>query len=174
MRSLKKVAIDVIERQWSAKDLGPTSTRAPSPREAAARSFSRKDRKTSSENKGRKSSIRPAKEIGSFRADVILQKLQNGSFKMVSESDTLVGKKSLAYLVWALGHAELADLTEGVSVHDVSALLYRACKIELYPINISRVVYGNPNLVRQVGQEKRTKKYLLTKDGQAVFKAKFI
>ncbi|HXW53108.1 MAG TPA: hypothetical protein VEL47_03275, partial [Myxococcota bacterium] len=162
VRGLKNAVIAGIERQW------PTESETLETSSGAHR------RSTLFARKGRKSSIRPAKEIGSERADVILRKLENGSFKLVAKSDSLDGKKSLAYLVWALGHAELADVTEGVSVHDVSALLYRACKIDLYPINISRVVYGNPVLVRQVGQEKRTKKYLLTKDGKAIFTAKFL
>jgi hypothetical protein len=76
--------------------------------------------------------------------------------------------------VWALGHAERASIKEGISVHDVSALLYKACKIDLYPINISRVVHSNEVLVRQAGQEKRTKTYLLTPTGAKIFKEKFV
>jgi hypothetical protein len=124
--------------------------------------------------KERKSSIRPAKEIASNRADAILSMLKKDSVVLVKSKDQLLGKKSLAYLVWALGHAERASLKEGISVHDVSALLYKACKIELYPINISRVVHSNEELVRQAGQEKRTKTYLLTPAGEKIFKEKFL
>lgn len=122
----------------------------------------------------RKSSIKPAKEIGSLRADIILQNLTNENLRPVLANDTVDGKKSLAYLIWALGHAEQACVTQGISIHDVSSLLYRACQIELYPINVSRVVYKNPDLIRKVGQEKRTKTYLLTDEGKILFKKKFL
>jgi hypothetical protein len=124
--------------------------------------------------KQRKSSVKPAKEIISERADVILQMLKKEPIRLVEKDEIILGKKSLAYLVWALGHAELANLHEGISVHDISALLYQACKIELYPINISRIMHGNSELVRMTGQEKRTKTYLLTDDGQSLFKEKFL
>ncbi len=124
--------------------------------------------------KERKSSIRPAKEIASSKAEIILGMLKKDDSRLVKAKDQLLGKKSLAYLVWALGHAERASLKEGISVHDVSALLYKACKIDLYPINISRVVHSNDVLVRQAGQEKRTKTYLLTPTGAKIFKEKFI
>jgi len=147
-------------------------------------SQSKKIRKTSSSRadqpvslvikKERKSSIRPAKEIASGKAEIILSMLKQDDSRLVKAKDQLLGKKSLAYLVWALGHAERASLKEGISVHDVSALLYKACKIDLYPINISRVVHSNDVLVRQAGQEKRTKTYLLTPMGAKIFKEKFI
>lgn len=124
--------------------------------------------------KERKSSIRPAKEIDSPRAEAILHLLKHDASKLVKASDQLLGKKSLAYLVWALGHAERASVSAGISVHDVSALLYRACKIELYPINISRVIHSNEALVKQAGQEKRTKTYLLTPAGAKIFHEKFM
>ena len=122
----------------------------------------------------RESSIRPAKEIISSRAEVILGMLKHDESRLVKAKDHLSGKKSLAYLIWALGHAERANLSEGISVHDVSSLLYKACKIDLYPINISRVVHSNEKLVRQAGQEKRTKTYLLTPLGSSIFKEKFL
>lgn len=157
LRSLKDTALFIIEhrlQQWKTNPSSPRSRRKI--------------------KKERKSSIKPAKEIGSTKADIILRKISEDNARLVKRNDSLDGKTSLAYLVWALGHAERASISEGVSVHDVSALLYRACKIELYPINISRVVYGNANLVRQVGQQKRTKTYLLTPEGKAAFKEKFL
>jgi hypothetical protein len=126
------------------------------------------------QKKARKTSIRPAKEIASPQADAILQSLKKTKARIIKTNDELNGKKSLAYLVWALGHAERAKLKDGISVHDVSALLYRAGNIELYPINISRVVHSNEQLVRQVGQDKRTKNYLLTDLGEKTFKEKFL
>lgn len=124
--------------------------------------------------KPRKTSIRPAKEIVSPQAEKILQSLKKTKARLVKNTDELEGKKSLAYLVWALGHAERAKIKEGISVHDVSALLYRACKIELYPINISRVVHGNQSIVRQINQDKQSKTYLLTELGEKTFKEKFL
>lgn len=123
--------------------------------------------------KRRKSSIKPVKDISSEMADLILQRLENDQARMVGASDEVEGKKSLAYLLWALGQAERANIKEGISVHDVSALLYRACKIELYPINISRVVFGTP-LVKQANKGGRTKTYLLTPEGQSLFKKKYL
>lgn len=123
--------------------------------------------------KRRKSSIKPVKEIQSTAADIILEKLKADQARLVGISDEVHGKKSLAYLLWALGHAERANIKEGISVHDVSALLFRASKIELYPINISRVVFGTP-LVKQVSKDSRTKTYLLTAEGQAMFKARYL
>jgi hypothetical protein len=122
----------------------------------------------------RKSSIKPAKEIGSLRAEVILERIRNNNVRLVEKHESIDGKKSLAFLVWALGQAELAELAEGISIHDISSLLYRACNIELYPINISRVVFSNPSLVQQAGQENRTKTYLLTPKGKALFREKFL
>jgi|SRR5579871_315110 len=180
VRALRNVALDIVERQWpTALSLRPTNYAKKADTKGVAKTTrSRKIKKAQSqadvllEKKARKSSIRPAKEIGSERADIILERLKSENARMISASDVLLGKKTLACLVWALGHAERAHLNGGISVHDVSALLYRACQIELYPINISRVVHGNKALIRQVGQERRTKTYLLTKEGQALFDAK--
>ncbi|MCA9508548.1 MAG: hypothetical protein KC505_09020 [Myxococcales bacterium] len=122
----------------------------------------------------RKSSIRPANEIISTRAEQIMQHLKKSKAKMVKSTEEINGKKSLAYLVWSLGHAKRAKIKNGISIHDVSALLYRASKIELYPINISRVVHSNQNLLKQVGQEKSTKTYLLTELGEKTFQEKFL
>lgn len=124
--------------------------------------------------KTRKSSIRSAKEIDSSRALMIIEKINHKPIRLVHKYEEIDGKKSLAYLIWALGHAERAGLSEGISVHDVSSLLYHACKIELYPINISRVVFGNQALIQQVDHQNRTKTYLLTPHGKMVFKNKFL
>lgn len=184
VRSIKEAAVWVVENQWQklarSEQVGEKAALGRKKSRINTSERVRNNKGASSKNaslavkKERKSSIKPAKEIGSARADIILQMLKSDSSRIVKKTDALDGKKSLAYLVWALGHAERANVAEGISVHDVSALLYQACKIELYPINISRVVYGNTALVRQVGQEKRTKTYLLTTQGQAMFKEKFL
>lgn len=121
--------------------------------------------------KTRKSSIKPVRDISSQSADQIVAMLKSDSSRLLTAKDEVDGKKSLAYLLWALGHAERANISQGISVHDVSALLYRACKIELYPINISRVVHTP--LVKQL-QKNRTKTYMLTAKGQSIFKEKFL
>ena len=123
--------------------------------------------------KERKSSIRQAKEIHSERAEAILLTLNNGP-GLTAKSDELNAKKSLSCLIWALGQAELAQVSQGISVHDVSALLYKAHNINLYPINISRVVHSNEVLVKQAGQDNRTKTYVLTTEGLRVFNEKFV
>jgi predicted transcriptional regulator len=128
-------------------------------------------RKTKVKSKKRKSSIKPVHEINSQAAEQILQMLKNNSCRLLDKADQIDGKKSLAYLLWALGHAERANIINGLSVHDVSALLYQACQIELYPINISRVVHST-TLVKK--SEGHTKTYTLTPKGQNLFKKKFL
>ncbi len=171
VKSIKDVAVWVIENRMQSEKLRAEShtqkSNPPSPPQSPMPELR-------VEKKPRKSSIRPAKEIASPPADMILKNLKKSKARIVKNNDELNGKKSLAYLVWALGHAERAKISEGLSVHDVSALLYRAGKIELYPINISRVVHSNEQLVRQVGQDKRTKTYLLTDLGEKTFKEKFL
>lgn len=180
IRGMKDTAILVMENQWQRlrkidQDMGKVESRQGSGKANGQASWQKSTGfiKEVSQKKVRKSSIKPAKDIGSARADVILALLKNDGSRLVSKDDAIDGKTSLAYLIWALGHAHRAQLTEGISVHDVSALLYRACTIELYPINISRVVYGNPTLVTQVGQQKRTKTYLLTPEGEVLFNKNF-
>ncbi len=163
VQTIKDVAVGVVEHQWQK-----------------IRNFERVIRDAKAHKNGeqhkktRKSSIRPAKEIGSSKADIVLKALKDSGARLVDKHESINGKMSLAYLVWALGHAERAGIAEGISVHDVCALLYRACKIELYPINVSRVVYGNALLVHQVGQQGRTKNYLLTKEGMTLFQEKYL
>lgn len=173
VRTFKDAAVWMVETQWQ-KFAGEV-------REQRRGSSKYRVEKSTGGNKSkivvkkeRKSSIKPAKEIGSQKAGQILEMLKKDGSRLVKKNDMLESKKSLAYLVWALGHAERANLADGISVHDVSSLLYQSCKIELYPINVSRVVYGNTSLIKQVGQEKRTKTYLLTPQGQALFKEKFL
>lgn len=125
-------------------------------------------------SKARKSSIKPAKEIKSEKSDQIIEKLNASSHKKLRDNDEILGKKSLAYLVWALGHAKLAEVNDGLSVHDVSALLYQSSKIQLYPINISRVLKGNAELVSLVSSKEKTKTYLLSPKGEQIFSEKFL
>lgn len=172
VRSVKQTALGVVEYQW--QKIRSRSSEAGSINGSSKIASSSTNGATGKSKKPRKSSIKPAKEICSIKADTILNMLKSDGSRLVKREDTLDGKTSLAYLIWALGHAERANIGDGISVHDVSALLYRACAIELYPINISRVVYGNATLVRQVGQQKRTKTYLLTKEGAALFKKNFM
>ncbi len=160
VRNIKDVASKVVETQLNKKA-------APKKRAVKVK------KKVEVSVKTRKSSIKPVKEISSKSADKILAKLKKDEVRMPSDKDEVDGKKSLAYLLWALGHAERANIKEGISVHDVSALLYRSNQIELYPINISRVVYGT-SLVRQVSKESRTKTYLLSPEGQILFKKKYL
>ena len=125
------------------------------------------------ESKERKSSIKPIKEINSTKADTILSLIKNNNLRIISKTDELNGKKSLAYLIWALGNAEKANISDGISVHDISSLLYKTSNIELYPINISRVLNSNMSFIKKAGQEKRTKTYLLSSQGKKVFEKKF-
>lgn len=158
VQSLKDTALWIIENQNNARTRAVHTTTAP----------------TQKTRKPRRTSIRAAKEIGSAKAEAILQLIQADGSRLVTRHDAVSGKTSLAYLIWALGHAERAQLSSGLSVHDVSALLYKACNIELYPINISRIIYGNRSLVNQDSQQKRAKTYVLTSEGHALFAQKFL
>jgi len=109
--------------------------------------------------------------IESPRAEKILANIKVNKLKLIKKGEKIGGKPSLAGLVWALSHAEKSQIDEGISVHDISALLYKAAKIEMYPINISRMVHDNQSLIRQVSQEKRTKRYLLTSKGHNAFES---
>lgn len=174
-QGMKETAQKVVEQKLNkhVKDnetAGPARTKRPYHRKAT----NLKLKKEVAPKKERKSSIRPAHEIKSDNASIILAMLKNDNDNMIKKSDSFNGKKSLAYLIWALGHAERAKIKDGISVHDVAALLYQANKIELYPINISRVVHSNSELIRQVNQSKRTKTYLLTPAGKKTFSEKFL
>jgi hypothetical protein len=111
-------------------------------------------------------SVRSGKKISSLLAEQMLAELRNKKMGVVSESAEINGKKSLAWVVWALDVADKAKLQEGISIHDVSSLLYHAAQIEIYPINVSRMVHDNSQYIRQVSQDKKTKRYLLTEEGK--------
>lgn len=108
---------------------------------------------------------RSGKQISSPRANRILKTIQEQKIPVVRRNSVLLGKRSLASVVWALSAAEKSEIKEGVSVHDISALLFKAAGIEIYPINVSRMLHDNGDLIKQVTQEKRTKRYLLTDKG---------
>ena len=105
--------------------------------------------------------------IRSERADRIYDRLGQNSLKVIHEDAEVAGKKNLAWVMWAFKNAAEAEYKDGISVHDVSALIYRAAKVELYPINVSRVVHNHTDFIRQVSQDKKTKRYLLTEAGTA-------
>jgi hypothetical protein len=111
-------------------------------------------------------SSRSAKGFRSERASQIWQRLQVQGARVVSDSAEIDGKKSLAWVMWAIGTAEESAIPDGISVHDVSALLFHAAKIQIYPINVSRMVHDHAHYIRQASQEKRTKRYLLTDEGR--------
>lgn len=103
--------------------------------------------------------------VNSERADKICDRLGQHSLKVIHSDSEVAGKKSLAWVLWAFKTAAEAEYKDGISVHDVSALIYRAAKVELYPINVSRVVHNHTDYIRQVSQDKKTKRYLLTEKG---------
>lgn len=123
--------------------------------------------------KAKKSSIKPIHEIPSVKADAILSMLKEKNVQLINKNDEISGKKSLACLVWSLGHAEEAKIKEGISIHDVSSLVYKAAGVELYPINISRTLKANLNLINQVNTDKKNKTYLLSDEGKKFFKENF-
>lgn len=102
--------------------------------------------------------------VNSERADHIYSRLAQQPLGIPAE-ENVTGKKSLAWVLWALKTADDAEYKDGISVHDVSALVYQAAKVELYPINVSRVVHNHTQYIQQVSQEKKTKRYLLTDAG---------
>ncbi len=119
----------------------------------------------------KRSSVRSGKKISSTFASQMLTELKSQQMGVVSEAAVINGKKSLAWVVWALGIAEKTKMQEGISVHDVSSLLYHAAQIEIYPINVSRMVHDNSQYIRQVSQDKKTKRYLLTDEGKKLVPA---
>lgn len=106
------------------------------------------------------------KKIKSILASQMLVNLKASKMKPITKKVEIEGKKSLAWVVWALGVAEKTKLQKGISVHDVSSFLYHAAEIEVYPINVSRMVHDHSNFIMQVSQEKKTKRYLLTESGK--------
>ncbi len=116
----------------------------------------------------RKLSVRPARQIHSERSEQILRILRDQNGTIVDKNAEVSGKSSLACILWALHAADQAEMKDGVSIHDVSALLFKAAKVELYPINVSRMVHDHTNLIHQVSQEMRTKRYALTDAGRAI------
>lgn len=103
--------------------------------------------------------------VRSERAEHIYSRLSQNPLKTVHDDVETAGKKSLAWVLWAFKKAADAEYQDGISVHDVSALVYQAAKVELYPINVSRVVHKHTNYIQQVSQDKKTKRYLLTDAG---------
>jgi hypothetical protein len=103
--------------------------------------------------------------VFSERADQICSRLAPHQLNVIHEDAEVAGKKSLAWVLWAFKTAADAEYKDGISVHDVSALVYRAAQVELYPINVSRVVHNHTDYIRQVSQDKKTKRYLLTEKG---------
>ncbi len=113
-------------------------------------------------------SVRSGKEIESERATKILSDLKAQGKPVIHKNAEVDGKKSLAWVMWALHSAEQAKVEEGISVHDISSLLFHAAKIEIYPINVSRMLHDHEGYIRQVSMEKRTKRYLLTEAGKSL------
>lgn len=179
VQGLKQAAITLIEQrlyQHEANSENLRRTKSTTSKHATKSASSSAPVNTTRKytiKKTRKSSIRQAREIRSTRADAILSKLGPEESRQ-KELLSLNAQRSLDCLIWALGQAARAELQNGISVHDVSALLYKAHGINLYPINISRVVHSNEMLVRQAGQAMRTKTYLLTDAGMRVFEEKFV
>lgn len=103
--------------------------------------------------------------VNSDRAEHIYTRLSQQPLRVIHDDAEIAGKKSLAWVLWALKTASDSEYHDGISVHDVSALVYKTAKVELYPINISRVVHNHTDYIQQVSQEKKTKRYLLTDAG---------
>lgn len=112
--------------------------------------------------------VKSFRPIHSDRAQKIFDRVQGQTLKTLGHDSEVEGKKSLAWVLWAFKTAADANYEDGISVHDVSALVYQAGKVELYPINISRVVHKHSQYIRQVSQDKKTKRYLLTDEGVKV------
>ncbi|MES2503677.1 MAG: hypothetical protein V4534_02240 [Myxococcota bacterium] len=111
--------------------------------------------------------------IYSERADQIYRRLHPHDLPLLHQEAELDGKRSLAWILWAFKAADDAAYYDGISVHDVSALVFQAAEVELYPINVSRMVHSHNHYIKQVSQDKKTKRYLLTEDGlKAVQKLK--
>ncbi len=158
------------EKAKAGKDAAPVSSESPAvvltktPTRKRSEKASKPLAKVTVTKK--KTSVRSGKKISSPFATQMLTEIKNKKMEVVSEAAEINGKKSLAWVVWALGIADETQMQEGISIHDISSLLYHAAKIEIYPINVSRMVHDNNQYIRQVSQDKKTKRYLLTEEGK--------
>ncbi|MDA0713377.1 MAG: hypothetical protein O2897_05275 [bacterium] len=148
---------EAVKRGYAkAKEANPTVKVAPKKKKTLDRITVTKKIKT----------VPSGKKIKSILASQMLVNLKASNMKPITKKVEIDGKKSLAWVVWALGVAEKTKLQKGISVHDVSSFLYHAAEIEIYPINVSRMVHDHSNFIMQVSQEKKTKRYLLTESGK--------
>lgn len=163
VESIKEAALFAIEQKLKSQK------KYEAEKKSQKKTSHTKEAKSAEKKTTRKSSIKPLKEIKSANAELILKALSKSPFKAVNINDEIHGKKTLAYLVWSLGMAKHCNLSQGMSTHDVCSLLYQTQKIEVYPINMSRLIHKNTHLFTQSGQISRTKTYILTKDGEKMF-----
>lgn len=117
----------------------------------------------------RKVKPKSGKAFKSLRAEKVQKTVKQKDTKILVKGATISGKKTVAQVVWALGHANKAGVKEGLSLHDMSSLLDASAGVKLYPVNVSRVVHHNNDLIKLSSQEKRTKRYALTDAGIKAF-----
>lgn len=118
--------------------------------------------------KAKKSSVRPIKEISSEKADIIAKFVSEKNIKLVNDKKFINNKKTLTYILWSLNTAKKANI-DGLSVHDISALLFKVYNINLYPINISLVINKNKDFILLIDNNESDKLYTLSKDGKKLF-----
>jgi hypothetical protein len=101
------------------------------------------------------------------RSEKILDLIKNS--KNNKSKINLENQKSLGRVVWSLGMAQNAKITEGISPHDMSCLLEKTAELKLYPITASKIIHAHPDLIKLGSQEKKTKRYVLTPKGRREF-----
>lgn len=117
-------------------------------------------------NSKRKGSVdRSGKDFESERADRVMKWLEGDTNEVITEDGDHGGKKVLARVLWALGAAAGAG-EDGMSTADVSALLYKAAKYEVFSTNVGRACRDHTSLIEVASTEGRSKLYRLTKAGK--------
>ena len=123
-----------------------------------------------SKTSAKKSSIKNLENIVSEKAIIISKFIIDKKINLIDDKKLINGKKTLTYIMWCLNLAKKADVN-GLSIHDISALLFKSCNISLYPINISLVINKNSSLISII--DSNNKIYSLSEEGRKLFNKHF-
>lgn len=123
-----------------------------------------------SKTSAKKSSTKNLENIVSEKAVIISKFIIDKKISLIDDKKLINGKKTLTYIMWCLNLAKKADVN-GLSIHDISALLFKSCNISLYPINISLVINKNSSLISII--DNNNKIYCLSEEGRKLFNKYF-
>lgn len=116
---------------------------------------------------GRKGSVdRQGKDFDSPRARTIDTFVRQQKLSVVGEDTVHDGKKVLARVLWALGAADRAGESEGLTTADICALLHVCAHIDVFTTNVSRACRDHGELIVEATPDGRSKRYRLTTAGK--------